>query len=178
MKRNLSIAQRGVSLIEHVVTLSIISTVVGTVAPAFSQARDRHSLRGAAGELETEIQWARSSAVARNERVRFSFQSNVDSSCYVVHTGNAGACTCAGSEAAICAGGAKALRSVHLGPDARVSVRANSSFSFDPHLGTVTPTATVELRNRRDEVVKLVVNIMGRVRSCTPTAGLEGYPAC
>jgi type IV fimbrial biogenesis protein FimT len=170
--------QRGFSMIEHVVALSVISTVLGAVAPAFDQARDRQSLRGAASQLRTEIQWARSTAVARNERVRFTFQTGVSSSCYVVHTGNPGQCTCEGTEVAVCSGDAKALRTVVMGPDSRTSARANSSFAFDPHLGTVTPTATIELRSRRNETVRLVVNIMGRVRACTTTADLDGYPAC
>jgi type IV fimbrial biogenesis protein FimT len=170
--------QRGFSMIEHVVALSVISTVVGTVAPAFNEARDRHSLRGFAGQLESEIQWARSSAVASNERIRFSFQTEAAGSCYVVHTGNAGDCSCVGAQTAVCRGNARALRSVHLGPDSRTLLRSNASFAFDPTLGTVTPTATLELRNRRNETVRLIVNVMGRVRSCTPTAGLEGYPEC
>ena len=179
MNRIHSAAQRGVSLIESTVVLAIVSTVVGTIAPSFTSLRDRHHLEGAAGQLESELQWARSAAVARNEPVRFSFEAQGRGSCYVIHTGGPRDCQCAASEVPVCAAGVQVLRSWRDAGDARVTVQSNSSsFAFNPRLGTVTPTATLELRNRQSDTIRLVVNIMGRVRACTPNGKLPGYAVC
>jgi type IV fimbrial biogenesis protein FimT len=60
-----------------------------------------------------------------------------------------------------------------------VDVRANSrSLLFDPMKGTVTPTATVQLHSRSGAVIHEIVNVMGRVRACSPAPALAGYKAC
>jgi type IV fimbrial biogenesis protein FimT len=43
--------------------------------------------------------------------------------------------------------------------------------------GTSTPTGTLRLVGGRGRAVHHVVNVMGRVRSCTP-AGVPGWRAC
>ena len=179
MNRITIAAQKGVSLIEHAVVLGVVSTVVGTAIPSFQAMRDRQHLEGTAGQLESELQWARSEAVARNEAVRFSFETQGTSSCYVVHTGGPRDCHCAAAEVPVCTGGAQALRTWRAGNDGRSSITSNStSFGFDPRLGTVTPSATLEVRNLRGEALRLVVNIMGRVRSCAPNGSVPGYVRC
>ena len=174
-------AQRGVTIVEQAVVLGIVSTVLGTVIPSFQGTRDRLAMEGTAGQLESELQWARSEAVARNEAVRFSFEpsANGNGSCYVIHTGGPRDCRCADGAAPVCTPGVKALRSWQPAADARSSITSNStSFAFNPMLGTVTPTATLEVRNPRGDVVRLVVNIMGRVRSCAPGAAVTGLVRC
>jgi type IV fimbrial biogenesis protein FimT len=42
--------------------------------------------------------------------------------------------------------------------------------------GTVTPTASIQLRSAAGQL-RQVVNVMGRVRTCTPD-GVPGYRAC
>ena len=57
-------------------------------------------------------------------------------------------------------------------------MRANvASIAFDPLHGTSTPTGTLRLVDGRGRAVHHVVNVMGRVRSCTP-AGVPGWRAC
>ena len=53
-----------------------------------------------------------------------------------------------------------------------------ASLTFDPVKGTVTPTATIALENRNRQGLNLVINVMGRVRSCTPTPPLTATRAC
>jgi type IV fimbrial biogenesis protein FimT len=169
--------QRGATLIEGLMVALIGSVTLGTVAPGMTQLQDRRRLEAASAQLETELHYARSLAVARNESVRFSFQAQADSSCYVIHTGSANACQCA-TGAPVCTGTAQALRMVQYEAGSQVRSTSNSSsLLFDAAKGTVTPTATMELRNPRGDVVHLVINIMGRVRACTTTA-LPGYKAC
>ena len=171
--------QNGVTLIESSITLSVVAVVAGMALPSFEQARERRHLEGVAALLETDLQHARSLAVARNEGVRISFQTDNGASCYVVHTGDAGDCTCSDDGAAVCRAGAEALRSVRYGAQTPVTLASNSrSVLFDPVKGTVTPTATIRVTASGGAAIHQVVNIMGRVRSCSPAPALPGYKPC
>ena len=179
MNRHPTSRQRGITLVEQLIVLAIAVVVLGAALPGFEQMRSRRHLEGTTAQLETELQYARSLAVARNEAVRFSFETRGAASCYVIHSGGPNECSCIGGQAPVCTHGAEAVRSAWFGPDSPVSVRSNSrSVGFSAHNRTVTPTATMEITNRRSEALRLVINIMGRVRSCTPTAAVQGYARC
>jgi type IV fimbrial biogenesis protein FimT len=60
-----------------------------------------------------------------------------------------------------------------------VAIQSNSrSVLFDPQRGTTTPTVTVKLTSRNGQAIHQIVNVVGRVRSCSPAPGLSGYRAC
>jgi len=68
---------------------------------------------------------------------------------------------------------------VRLGLNSAVQLRSNvPSIVFDSAKGTSTPTGTLRLVSADERAVHLVVNIMGRVRSCSPRAAVPGYKAC
>jgi len=169
--------QSGLSLIETCIAASIACTLLGTAIPSFKGTLERRQLEGVASELATDIAYVRSEAVARNQQVRLSFYVQPEGSCYVVHTGSAANCSCAPSGAAQCVGGAVALKSV-LRPAGSVAVRANvASMLFDPVRGTASPAGTVRVSGG-SKSIQHVVNIMGRVRSCSPDGAVAGYKAC
>lgn len=169
---------RGFTLIESLIVLAVAAVTVGSVAPGFQRAVETRRLEGVAAQLETELQFARSLAVTRNQSVRFSFGSGGQAgSCYVIHTGAAGACQCT-TGAPVCSAGAEALRTHAFDSDRGMRASSTSaSFLFDPTRGTVTPTSTIELRSGERDALRLVVNITGRVRACSPS-GLAGYRTC
>ncbi len=172
-------AQRGLSLVESAITLGIIAVTLGAALPTFTQARDRRHLEGAAAQLATDLRHARSLAVARRAAVRLSVQQAADGSCYVVHTGGAGDCQCTGAGTASCSAGAQVLRVVGFDAGQPVRLAANSrSMLFDPDRGTVSPTGTMRLQLQGGTAIHEVINIMGRVRACSPAPALAGYPAC
>jgi type IV fimbrial biogenesis protein FimT len=77
----------------------------------------------------------------------------------------------------VCSGGAQALRSVRYAGEP-VRLASNSrSLAFEPTQGTVTPTATVRVAAAGGEAVHQIINVMGRVRSCSPN-GVAGYKPC
>jgi len=118
-------------------------------------------------------------AVASNTPLRISFESGASGSCYVIHTGAANQCSCAADGTATCQGAATAERSVRFAAGDAVKLRANvRSVLFDPVKGTSTPAATLQLSTRGGAAIHQVVNILGRVRSCSPSPGLSGYKAC
>lgn len=169
----------GVTLIEAAVATAVVAVLLGTVAPGFQELRLRRQLEGVAAQLETDMQLARSEAVARQQSVRIGFHAGADgASCYVLHTGPAHACRCDGAGTTTCAGDAEALRSVPLAAGYPVQLRSNSgSILFDAVKGTVTPTATVRVTAPVGEI-RQIVNVMGRVRSCSPDGAVAGYRPC
>ena len=180
MHRNSSLTpQRGLSLIECCATLAIASILVGTAAPSFDGLLKSRRLDGAAAELAVDLHYVRSEAVSRNEGVRVGFQNTVGGSCTVIHTGAAADCPCDSSGVAQCVNGATALKTVFHPASSGVTVQANvASMRFDQTNGTVTPAATVRVTTADGRAVHHVVNIMGRVRSCSPGGLAKGYRAC
>jgi type IV fimbrial biogenesis protein FimT len=81
--------QTGVTLVETTVVASVLAIVTGMVVPSFQGAIQRRHLEGAAAQLETDIHYTRTMAVARNATLRISFESGAGGSCYVIHTGAA-----------------------------------------------------------------------------------------
>lgn len=171
--------QAGLTLIESLMALTVVGVALGSVLPAFGTALERRHLEGAAAQLETDILFTRSQAVASNESLRLRFQQGSAGSCYLVHSGPANACTCQADGSATCSGEARSFRSVGFAQAGAVQVQANvQGILFSPNLGTSTPTGTLKLTGREARAIHLVVNLMGRVRACSPGAAVNGYPAC
>jgi type IV fimbrial biogenesis protein FimT len=172
-------SQRGVTLVETSVVASVLAVVAGLVAPQFDELRQRKQLEGAAAQLEADVHHTRMLAVARNAPLRISFEAGAAGSCYVIHTGAAQQCRCVEDGQAVCQGNAQAERVVYFGAGSSISLSSNSrSVLFDPMRGTSSPTATVQLRAQGGAAIQQVLNIMGRVRSCSPAPTLSGYPRC
>jgi type IV fimbrial biogenesis protein FimT len=97
----------------------------------------------------------------------------------VIHTGNAGDCACNGTGPALCQGDAREIKTVAVSDTDQAVVMANvGSMRFDPMHGTSTPTGTVRIVGAGGREVRHIVNIMGRVRSCSPAPAVPGYRAC
>lgn len=170
--------QRGLTLVEAVISMAVTVIALGAALPGFDAARERRHVDAAAAQLETDLQLARGLAVLHHRTVRFSFRASAAGSCYVVHSGEAGACHCDVSGAASCSAGAEALRSAGYPADLPVTVSSNAgSMAFEHVRGTVTPTSTVRVSGRH-HTVHVVTNILGRVRSCAPGPARAGYAAC
>ena len=181
MKRPLqnSRAQRGVTLVEAGVVLAITAILASTAAPGMQDLIDTRRLDGAATQLATDIQFVRTEAVARNQTLRLSFHATATGSCYVIHSGAAADCVCNATGPALCSGAAREIRTVSVAGADRLSLQANvASVLFDPLHGTSTPTGTLRLAGSRGRAIHHVINIMGRVRSCSPQAAMPGYRAC
>jgi len=170
---------RGLTLVESLAAIAPLAVTLGSVLPGLQQARERRHLEGAAAQLATDIRHARSLAVSQAAPVRFKVQQTVDGACYVIHTGHASDCTCNSQGVARCQPGAQALRVAGFGRDMPVRLSSNSaSILFDGDRGTVTPTATFSLTLPDGRGLRQIVNIMGRVRACSPAAAVAGYPGC
>ena len=174
------IQQQGVTMIESMIVLFVLSIVIGTALPSFQSLRQRADLAGVAAQLETDVQFARGQARAMNHPVRLTLRETDGGTCYMVHTGASADCSCGGAQQpAVCGGESELLRAVTLDPKDGVQVRSVSkSVAFDPLKGTVTPTATLRVEARDGRAIHQVVNLLGRVRSCSPQGRSAGDLAC
>ena len=79
--QTLRAAQRGFTLIELMIVVTLVAVLISLTAPSFSRMLARGKLEGAASELVTDLQYARSEAVARNAQVAIYTGAN----CYTVY---------------------------------------------------------------------------------------------
>lgn len=171
--------QRGVTLIESLIVMAITAVTAGVALPGYRQARETRLLEGAAAQVRADLQYARSLAVSRNETLRVSFVNAADATCYVVHTGPAVTCECTADGRAICDGDPEILRMVRLDAKSPLKLQSSSrSIAFDAVKGTITPTATVQTLASSGSAIHQIINVMGRVRTCSPAPALPGFKAC
>lgn len=179
MRKTSSIRQSGVTLVEAAAVLGITAVMVGVAVPGFDNLRGTRLLEATAAQLRTDIQHARSTAVAMGQTVRLHVRDEAAGSCYVVHTGPAGDCSCQASGTAVCAAPAQALRAVGLARAGGISISSNvGSLAFDAFQGTVTPTGSLTVAHARGDTLRVVVNVMGRARTCRAAGPLHGHAAC
>lgn len=168
-------AQHGLTLVEAAVVIGIVAVAAMTAAPGLQGLVDQRRLDAAATRLAADLQLARNEAIAGNRVVRVG--RDEAAGCYLLHTGPAGSCRCQGDGSAVCDAGGAAIRSAATG--SRITLHSNTaSIAFDPLHGTVTPTATWRVTAADGRAIHHVVNVMGRVRSCSPDAAVPGYRAC
>lgn len=170
-----SASQHGLTLVEAAVVLAIATLALTSATPGLQRLIEQRRLDAAASVLAADLQLARNESIARNRVVRVVWVAT--QGCYLLHTGPAGSCRCEARGDADCDAGSTLVRSVAA--SSGVTLHGNaSSIAFDPVHGTATPAATWRVTGRDGRAVHHVVNVMGRVRSCSPAAAVPGYPAC
>ena len=182
-----AVAQRGITLVEACVVMTIAVVLGSAAAPSLRDMVEMRRFERVATELISDLQFVRAESVARNQPLRLSRYATTGGSCYVVHSGDAAQCHCSQPGPAQCSGDAQELRTVRLPVDDRVSLTGTAhSVLFDPLHGTVSPTATLRVigpssgtgRGARAREVHHVINVTGRVRSCSPLGAIAGYRTC
>ena len=170
-------AQHGLTLVEAAAVLGITVAAATIAAPGLQRLIDLRRLDASATQLAADLQLARNESIARNRPVRLSWHAT--SSCYMVHTGAATQCSCASDGAGRCDADAVLLRSVGWTAADRVALQSNTaSIAFDPLHGTASPAATWRVIGSDGRAVHHIVNVMGRVRSCSPLGAVAGHRAC
>lgn len=80
--------QRGASLIELLVGITLLTLLVGLGLPSFSEWLQNARLRAAAESIQSGLQYAKTEAVRRNTQVRFQLVSALDNTCAVTTSGS------------------------------------------------------------------------------------------
>ena len=169
----------GLTLTELLMVLALLSIGLTLAIPNFTNLRDRQHLKQASAQLIQDLQLARAEAALRKQAVRWSWQSLPDGTCYWLHTGPRSSCPCPSQMSQQCRRIGVVLKSVHWPQQQGLLLRSNvTSITFDPGLGTSSPTGTIELIGRGGLMVGHVVNLMGRVRACSTPLNPLALPPC
>jgi type IV fimbrial biogenesis protein FimT len=177
---------RGFTLIEMLVTVAIIVILLTVVAPSFTGYLATKRVDGLMTEFGTDLQYARSEAVARNAPVRITFGTR----CYVLTEqptdGTAPTSSCTQTANPVLGTGVSLVKPVQITgastdftPLASLAwiefdpVRGIATFSTGAASGEVMVTAsggTPQLR--------AVVQTVGRFCIDSPDSSIRGYSAC
>ena len=157
---------RGITLIELMVTLTVITIVLLIAAPSFTEFLAKRRVEGVAHELSTDLQYARSLAVNKQIEVTLS---RISSTQYEI-TG-----TVVEGSAAV----ARTFKAMQL---SGATLDGSTSVSYEPHRGTRSTTgadpAITVAANGTGATLTVSVNPMGQARICSTGAAMGGYPAC
>lgn len=175
--------QNGVTLIELMVTVIVLSILAALAIPAYQTMVEKRRLRGAAETLSGELQFAKMESIKTTTPVRIDFTvTDAANWCYGVSTAGcdcttAGSCTINGAE--------KVISSADY---PNISVDATSASppwgaggaSFNPLRSTVLAGGATFYSDHF--AVRVTTSGIGRIKICNdagmPKADFGGYPSC
>lgn len=172
-------ATRGLTLVDLLCVLAVTAVLMGGAMPGWQALKQSLLLRSVADTVETDIQYARTVAMTTDRTVRLAVQAHpAGGSCTLVHLGGSGSCSCDTHGQAVCTGDGEALRvSEQRAIHGVTLTTVDKSLVFDAGKGTISPTATLKLQDAQGRELRQIVNILGRVRYCSPQA-LVGTARC
>lgn len=148
---------RGVTLIELLVVVAVISVVSVIAIPSFSDQLARRKLEGAANELATDLQFAKSKCVSANLAV--SLATNAAGTAYTISSAT------------------ETFKAVSL--DSQLSVDASAAVAYTPLRGFAGADTTLTLTsNRTPAQLRVAVTTVGKVSMCSPGGSFKGYTSC
>ncbi|MDI4631504.1 GspH/FimT family pseudopilin [Pelomonas sp. V22] len=173
--------QRGLGLVECLISCAVLGTLLSQALPAMRELKQRQQVNGLAETVMTDLMQARSEALRLGQSVQVRFSSHPTGSCYVMHVGASGDCSCDSEGRAVCtAEGALALKVQWIPLQQAASVKANvGNMTFSGSRGTVSPTGSIDIAaTDRRATIRHVVSLAGRVRSCSPDRSVSRLNAC
>jgi type IV fimbrial biogenesis protein FimT len=195
---------KGFTLLEMLIAMAILAIIISVGVPSLSGFSANQRLIGAAEQVYSHLQQARSEAVSRNTLVYVNFavdasasweygMSSVNSLCDLAITAANGVNSCRmvvsdgdasldPGTGAVDAGDLVLMRYTdadHAGVimDIANFSTATTQFIFDPTRGTST-SGQVNLTGTNGNELRVAVNLLGRVSLCTPDGSMERYQDC
>ena len=172
--------------------LAVLAIRAKLAVPSYEEFRTRSRLKGAAENLATDLQFARSEAVARNAKISVSFSPG-GTWCYGIHQGTT-ACNCtvvnscsikavpppvSGDFQSTLYAGVTMSQAVFI-----TGATTRAWFVIDPIRGQITDAAgaatlgSATFATTSSGQMRTVLNTMGRIRHCSPAGSVPGYPTC
>ncbi len=185
----------GFTLVELLIVVAVIGAILVLAGPSFRDMILMQRLRGINAELVTDMQLARSEAVARRDFARVHFKSDSTSTCYSIYTSAANntRCDCLAGPGAACSGTMVEIKTVKVPRDRGVVVVPGSgqpvAFAFDWRTGGLYLIPTDNVPRPLDLFVaetyidssrKLAtrLNAAGRPLVCKPSGSTISETAC
>jgi type IV fimbrial biogenesis protein FimT len=173
--------ERGFSLIELLITISIVAILAALAAPSFTRMIESRRLIAATEGVYAHLQFARSEAVKLHTDLNLSVKTGA---AWCMGISNNASCDC--STAGACVYGASSatatLERNLKGSDypnvTLTSPSANINYVVNNTRGTLGATGdTIELSSPSGLKTRVIFSRLGRIRFCT-TSSTGGYPAC
>lgn len=172
-------AMRGFTLIEMMISVAVLIVLVAIVAPSFNHFFDKYRVKRAADTLSSFLINAKSEAIKRNKSVSTVLTGNGATWCAGM-TENA-TCNCTTTSACQIDGQDRVISSTAykgvklLGP---TTTTAPHVFEFKTQRGTVVGNNSVQLESAAGLKLNVVVSLVGRIKLCSPSGSVSGYPSC
>lgn len=162
-------AERGLTLIELMIAISISAILLSLAVPSFSAYLQRQRLKAAAQMLAVDLAEARYESARRGQPLHVVFSPGADW-CYAIAT-SAG-CDCRVQQSC-------RLKSVRAADARGVLLAEAQATSFDP-AGALQGTAAAALLQTAGsgERLRVEVSPLGRARVCAPDGAMGQIPGC
>lgn len=175
----------GFTLIELMVVVALTAIVIGLVGPSMRELLAVKRVQSINAEMMTDLQYARTEAVRRNQSLAVQFQSNSAMTCYVVTAIDAavGKCNCLATPGSACKGGWEEIKTVQVPRKADVTLAASSSMStlvrFEKLAGTSLPgDFQVDVVSSLRGQLRTSINPAGLPSVCSPDGSITQVPKC
>ncbi|HEX4870842.1 MAG TPA: GspH/FimT family pseudopilin [Nevskiaceae bacterium] len=180
---------RGFTLVELMVALAVLGIVAALATPSFLTLIANNRLKSAAEQIRSDIALARSEAVKRNQVITLRFtRTSATQWCYGLRAATACDCTeTTASEADYCfldldGSGNRLPAVVSSSRFGNIQIEAapfgTAGLSFSPVRPTLTSGGATLSSPQASGSLRITASGPGRVRFCTPSGQLSGYPSC
>jgi prepilin-type N-terminal cleavage/methylation domain-containing protein len=147
----------GVTLIELMVVLVVIGVFAAFAVPSFTDQMARRRVEGAANELVTDLNFARTKSVSTSTTVTLA--SNSLGKQYTV------------------ASATETYKTVAL--DNRLTATASVSVVYTPLRGFAAADTAIDLSSSGTAArLRVSTTVVGKVSVCSPSGGFTGYTSC
>lgn len=179
--------QRGVTLHELLVALSISAILLSMAAPSYSEFMSKRRLAGASNLISMYFQDIKMHSIKRNEFISISYQVSEDGTqwCIGAVLGQDNSCDCMAvpNQCTIDSNVSSISHTTYPEFDQIKPTFTGGTMTFDPVRGILTDPADaldMQIQHKSENYqVNISVNATGTVRKCTPASHeLIGYPEC
>lgn len=174
----------GVTLIELLTVITVMTILLSVVIPAFASLLDRNRLKAATETMYSDLQFAKTEAIKRNKRIRVNFVTSNGGStwCYGIKENASCDCTVdSGTNMCHIDNIMKVARSADY-PDVSIQTSISSPgdrFTFENVRGIMDSTfGNIRFNSLTKKQTKVIVSRIGRIRICSPSgdSNVAGYP--
>ena len=190
------VAPAGFTLLELMITLSVLAILASLGVPAMQEMLERNRLKSAAQALAEDLQWVRGEAIRRNRDLHLIFDAGSPwcygiseastCNCHLTDPDDAQACTLSFNDT-------KVLK--HLDAANYAGVSATATFDqgvtgFERRRGTTMRmgsgsagskrhgNGSVTFSNTHGGQIRVILSMTGRVRVCSPDQSVPGFRKC
>lgn len=145
----------GMTLIEILVVIAVAGVLLVLAVPSFSDANARKRVEGIAGELHTDLQYAKSQAGAANQNVSLVTTEHG----YTIISG--------------------ATTYKTLATDSKITLTDAVTVAFEPYRAFPAAAASIDITHAGSTAsLRVKVDALGRVQTCSTNGAITGYASC